>query len=460
MGNLFRSTKTESAERKPGYALFVSVPLIGHINPLLPQAEELARRGWRVALASTQNVRGHIERQSRGVEFVDLGPPGPIADRIKESEADLSLDPTGRRATLKIAASFVEGWPLMYDALCASIKECRPDVMIVNLVSFAGMDAADKNGIPFVVNNPYLIGTLPASLLPPADDLPILMSGRSRTELGLRDRIEAPLIRMASPHLLDLTMGRKLNALRRTRGRAPVSLSEALKDRLILTTAAFGLDYSRPLPPLIHMVGPMIPAPEPLPPEYKAWIESGPPVVYANLGTLAKPPRELLLRVLSGLESDSFRVLWVLKKELRDLLSSERIPANVRIEPWVPSTVAVLSHDNVRAFISHCGVNSVHESLYAGTPIVGIPILAGQRDTAARVRDAGVGLTLDKTTLTGAELRSAILRVLKDDSFRKPIPAIQSSFQLAGGPARAADLIEHLVAVGIDHYTRGWRPHR
>jgi UDP:flavonoid glycosyltransferase YjiC (YdhE family) len=35
------------------YALFVSVPLVGHMNPLLRQAEELARRGYDVALAST-----------------------------------------------------------------------------------------------------------------------------------------------------------------------------------------------------------------------------------------------------------------------------------------------------------------------------------------------------------------------------------------------------------------------
>lgn len=453
MSSLSSPNKTEAFERRPGYALFVSIPLIGHINPLLPQAEELARRGWRVALASTQNVRGHIERQSRGIEFVDLGSPGPLAPQLK-AEADTAADPTGHRATMKIANGFVEIWPGMYDRLCTSIAERRPDVMVVNLVSFAGMDAADKHGIPFVVNNPYLIGTLPANLLPPADDLPVFLSGKSKSELGLRDRIKAPLMRIVSPHLLNLTMGRKLNALRRSRGRAPVPLSEALRDRLILTTAAFGLDYSRPLPPLIQMVGPMIPDPEPLPEEYKAWIESGPPVVYANLGTLAAPPRELLLRVLSALESDSFRVLWVLKQELKDLLGSTKIPTNVRIEPWVPSTVALLSHENVRVFLSHCGVNSVHESLYAGTPVVGIPLLAGQGDMAARIRDAGVGLTLDKGTFTGTELRRALLRVLQEDSFRRAIPAIQSSFQLAGGARRAADLIEHFVGVGITHYTR------
>ena len=50
-----------SGEKRSKYALFVSIPLIGHLNPLIPQAEALARRGWRVALASTSEVRSHVE---------------------------------------------------------------------------------------------------------------------------------------------------------------------------------------------------------------------------------------------------------------------------------------------------------------------------------------------------------------------------------------------------------------
>ena len=35
----------------------MAIPLLGHINPLLAQAGELRRRGWRVHLASTDEVR-------------------------------------------------------------------------------------------------------------------------------------------------------------------------------------------------------------------------------------------------------------------------------------------------------------------------------------------------------------------------------------------------------------------
>lgn len=456
-------TDTERSPRptegRPRYALFVSIPLIGHLNPLIPQAEELARRGWRVAVASTREVRSHVERTSRGVEFVDLGPMGALAERLQRTEVEGALDPTYTRGTARMTANFVELWPIMYDALGDAVRASRPDVMIVNIMTFAAMDVADREGIPFIVNNPYLLAVLPASVLPPADDLPFYMSAKSVNEMSLRQRVKNRILRLAAARALNLTLGKRLNALRQKRGRTPVDLNTVLKDRLIITNTAFGLEYSRPLPPLVHALGPMLSEPEPLPPEYMEWFESGPPVVYANLGTLALATRDVILRMLAAFESTAFRVLWVLKKELQAELGAQRIPQNVRIESWVPSVSAVLSHENVRVFISHCGVNSVYESLAAGTPIVGIPMMAGQRDMAVRVQDAGVGLAVNKSTFTPEELRSAVLRVLQDDSFRRPLPALQSSFKLAGGARRAADLIEHFLAVGVAHYTRGWRPH-
>ena len=60
------------------------------------------------------------------------------------------------------------------------------------------------------------------------------------------------------------------------------------------------------------------------------------------------------------------------------------------------------------------------------------------------------------TWLARRKLSGAIQRVLRDGAFRRPIPAIQSSFQLAGGARRAADVIEHFVAVGAAHHTRSF----
>jgi UDP:flavonoid glycosyltransferase YjiC (YdhE family) len=84
-------------------------------------------------------------------------------------------------------------------------------------------------------------------------------------------------------------------------------------------------------------------------------------------------------------------------------------------------------------------------------------LFGDQLDMGLRVQDAGVGLLLGKGRLTATGLREAIRRVLSDPSFTRNIPAIQSSFSLAGGVRRAADLIEHLADVGIAHYAERGR---
>jgi UDP:flavonoid glycosyltransferase YjiC (YdhE family) len=95
-----------------------------------------------------------------------------------------------------------------------------------------------------------------------------------------------------------------------------------------------------------------------------------------------------------------------------------------------------------RVFVSHCGTNSVHESLAVGTPIVGIPMFADQLDWAVRVADAGAGVWLDKTRFGADDLNQAIVRVLSDPSFAQSMPRLQRAFADAGGVRRAADIIE------------------
>jgi MGT family glycosyltransferase len=205
---------------------------------------------------------------------------------------------------------------------------------------------------------------------------------------------------------------------------------------------AFGLEYARAIPPLVSMVGPMLPASAPdLSEDMAEWLSAGPPVVYVNLGTLAVATTELLARMSAALDSDRFRTLWVVPREQALRLPSPR-PSTLRVLDWGPPPLAVLSHPNVKVFVSHCGVNSAYEAMQAGTPIVGIPICADQRDMAVRVADAGAGLWLDKARFTAAELRGAIERVLDEPSFTEGTRPIQAAIRDSGGVVRAADLIE------------------
>jgi hypothetical protein len=52
------------------YALFMATPLVGHLNPLIRQAEELRRRGWRVAVASLRELGSHVAAESPDLPFI------------------------------------------------------------------------------------------------------------------------------------------------------------------------------------------------------------------------------------------------------------------------------------------------------------------------------------------------------------------------------------------------------
>src|SRR5262245_54358240 len=159
------------------------------------------------------------------------------------------------------------------------------------------------------------------------------------------------------------------------------------------------------------------------------------------MGTLAVAPDGQLSKMAEGFAIEGFRVLWILAQEHQARLPAAG-PAGLRMLDWGPPPLAVLAHPNVGVFVSHCGINSVHESIRAGTPIVGIPMFADQRDMAVRVADAGIGVWLDKRRFTAADLRTAIRRVAHGDDFRRAMPGVQQALSDAGGVRRAADLIE------------------
>lgn len=425
--------------------MFIAIPALGHIIPLLAQAAELRRRGWDVALASTAEVRAFVEADSRGVPFIALGtdPNGPGALANLQARAAARTD--FLHGTVDIMRWVNTLWPTMFDGLLRQLRSSRADVLVVDLVSTAGMDAADMLGIPFVVNNADLLTAISVNVLPPAPGVPLLFSRKSLARVGPLDRVLNPPQRWLAAAYFDLTLGRQLNRLRRTRGLVPRRATRRVAGLLVMTDSAFGLEYSRPLPPLLQMVGPMLDDSDlaaTLPGHLHDWLDDGPPVAFVNFGTFARPGGALTGRIAEAIRDGAFRALWVLRGD------HPRLPSNVRIEPWVASQVAVLQHPNVHAFVSHCGINSAHESLFAGTPIVGIPLLADQYDMALRVRDAGVGILLDKQTFSAAELRLQIERVIHDERFRAPMPSIRAAFRLAGGVSRAADLIEHVARFG------------
>ncbi|KAH7279831.1 hypothetical protein KP509_37G039200 [Ceratopteris richardii] len=127
-------------------------------------------------------------------------------------------------------------------------------------------------------------------------------------------------------------------------------------------------------------------------------------VLYVAFGSMSPMEEHTLTDLAHALEASNVNFLWVIrpdcmsgKASLQQLLPKgfmERTQNRGCVVSWAPQ-LAVLGHRSIGAFLTHCGWNSVLESLSHGVPILGFP-QAAEQNTNLRfvVEDWKVGLSL------------------------------------------------------------------
>ncbi|XP_023760709.1 UDP-glycosyltransferase 84B1 [Lactuca sativa] len=161
------------------------------------------------------------------------------------------------------------------------------------------------------------------------------------------------------------------------------------------------------------------------------WLDKHPPasVVYISFGTLLFLSRKQIESIATGLKSSKRPFLWVVKlpenQETQKVEILEEIKEQGLIMSWSPQT-AVLSHPSVGCFISHCGWNSLIETITAGVPMIACPQWTDQPTNAKLVTDVWrIGVKLKKNVeglFDGEELERCVEEVLTgsgSEEFRK-----------------------------------------
>jgi MGT family glycosyltransferase len=104
------------------------------------------------------------------------------------------------------------------------------------------------------------------------------------------------------------------------------------------------------------------------------------------------------------------------------------------------------------AFITHGGMNSIHEALYYGVPLILIPHQLEQLFGSQIVAERGAGLLIEDQVARGrvppAKLRPAIEAILSEPRYRAAAREIQKSLQATGGFRQAADEIQRYLTEG------------
>ena len=125
------------------------------------------------------------------------------------------------------------------------------------------------------------------------------------------------------------------------------------------------------------------------------------------------------------------------------------IPENFIVRNYVPQLEIL---QRVDAFVTHGGMNSVHEGLYYGVPQIVVPQQFEQLLNGKRVAETETGLLLgDKRPygrVTPEELRQALDEILNRPKYRRNAERMGKTLEEGGGYLQAAREIEAFLESG------------
>ncbi len=159
------------------------------------------------------------------------------------------------------------------------------------------------------------------------------------------------------------------------------------------------------------------------------------PIIYISLGTILHNNPEFYKHCFEALDDFEGSVIISIGTETK-INDLGNIPKNFVIKSYV-NQIEVLKQSKL--FISHGGMNSVHESLLYAVPLCVYPFHVEQEAVAERIKETGCGIILKK--LNSKEIKKAVEKICKDDSYQTNCKKQSDNLIKAGGYKTGVDSI-------------------
>ncbi|KAF3328208.1 UDP-glycosyltransferase 86A1 [Carex littledalei] len=143
------------------------------------------------------------------------------------------------------------------------------------------------------------------------------------------------------------------------------------------------------------------------------WLNTKEPrsVLYISFGSYAHVSKKDLCEIAQGIMNSKVNFIWVLRPDVVSSDELDPLPLGFVEETkgrgivvqWC-CQVEVLSHPAVGGFLTHCGWNSVLESVWCGVPMLCFPLLTDQfTNRKLVVRDWQIGLAIGELNEVAAD---------------------------------------------------------
>lgn len=381
--------------------VFFCIPAHGHTNPTLGVVRELIARGHQVWYYSYEPLREKI--QATGAQFISCD----------EYDTEQKLSPKdAARIGKDLAFStriLVDTTLALDDVVCCHMQQLKPDCIVADSMAVWGKAVALKLGIPFV----------------------------SSTTTFAFNRHSAKIMKQSPKELVSmiLSMSQINRDIKRLQDKGyPIkTILDIIQNddntHTIVYTSPQFQPCSDTFSDKYSFVGPSIRPAESVLPKTKEKL------IYISMGTVNNDMLDLYKRCIRAFADTDYQVIL----SVGNLVSLDKfgeLPENITVFPHADQ-IAVLQKADV--FVSHCGMNSVNESLYFGVPLVMLPQTSEQSGVAERVLQLGAGIKLAQTD--SASILNAVNQILVDDSYKNNAEAIAEGFRQCEGAKGAADKI-------------------
>ena len=381
---------------------FFSIPAHGHTNPMLPVAAELVRRGNTVRFYSFDEFREKIV--ATGAEFISCD--AFLPELTEQEKAGLK-----KVSSTEMTIQDIRITLRMDGFLNEEFLTFNPDAVYTDSVCFWGKLNAWKHNVPMVVS----------------------------TSTFAFNQLSSQYMKNSPGELADMILGlpriaRELKTLEPYgyHVKNPLSLvqSDNQTDSVVYTSRRFQ-PYAESFSDHYSFVGPSVFS-DIVPQKTKER-----PLVYISMGTVINDRPDFYARCIEALRDQNVDVIISCGNAVNPE-SLGALPKNIRVFPYVDQ-LDILSKADV--FITHCGMNSVSESLFMAAPMVLYPQTSEQKAVARRTAEIGAGTVLSDDSAEG--IRASVREVLHHDAYGKAAEACCRDFRSCTGAAGAAEFIEN-----------------
>jgi MGT family glycosyltransferase len=410
---------------------FVSMPLSGHLNPMMALARKLQSRGNEVVFFGVPDVEPFA--RAAGLDFVPYGeaeyPVGSIG-KVYGSVATMRGFEVVRHSCMNLNPDLTK---VAFDYLAEKLTMTGVEALVIDTVHFFIELVPLSMSIPYIhiwnVLHLDFSGTTPPSLFSGSLDASPEGLSRNAVNLSKLGSILSPIADVARSYAEKVGLSIDWND--------PAATVSKLA---VITQTPEEFDFPGiPWPPQFRYAGPFHDE-DGREPVVFPWDKlTDKPVIYASLGTLVNGLDDVYKHILKAVEplEDVQLVLSVGKNISPENLGP--IPSNTIVVRFAPQ-IELLKR--AALCITHAGLNTTLECLAHGVPMVAIPLGYDQPGTAARIAHHGAGEFIELDELTTERLRGLIEKVLQDPRYRQRADYFQKVISKTRGLDRAADIIE------------------